>query len=81
MQLMVFVTDDDVSAEGTGPLLIVEERPNAVLPPHPRSLAWKYFATVALEDTLLEGDRAAIEAAVVTRRSHISPRLIFVPIE
>jgi hypothetical protein len=81
MQLLVFVTDDGISPEGTGPILVIEEMPSAVLPPHPRSLSWKYFATVGLDDSLVAAERAAIDASVRDGRPYISSRLVFAPAE
>lgn len=78
-RMLVFVTDDGMSPDGTGPILVLEERPEAVLPRHPRSLSWRYFATVGIEDGLLAADRPAIEAAHAAGRAYVSPRLIFVP--
>ncbi|HZY68950.1 MAG TPA: hypothetical protein VFE52_10200, partial [Devosia sp.] len=64
MRVLVFVTDDGKSREGTGPTLLVADEPSAVLPAHPRSLAWKYFATVDLADSLLAAERSAIEQSL-----------------
>jgi len=79
MRLLVFVTDDGLSPEGTGPFLVIEERPNATLPTHPRSLSWKYFVTVGLEDSLIANERTAIEASLRNGKPFISSRLVFVP--
>jgi hypothetical protein len=79
MRMLVFVTDDGISPEGAGPRLVVEQGLDATLPAHPRSLNWKYFATVDLDDTLLAADRRHIGEARQAGQSFISPRLIFVP--
>lgn len=63
MQVIVFVTDDGKSPEGTAPILYLHDNPASALPPHPRSLAWRYFATVPLEDGLFEVERPDVEAA------------------
>ena len=55
MPILVFVTDDG-SERGTGPLLFLPTRPDAALPPHPRSMSWRYFATVGEGDSLLGPD-------------------------
>jgi hypothetical protein len=51
MNLMVFVTDDGTS-DGTGPMLFLPRSETAVLPAHPRSLEWKYVATISEQDNL-----------------------------
>lgn len=76
MRVLIFVTDDGRSGEGTGPTLFVTEMPFALLPTHPRALNWKYFATVSLDDALLASQRSAIEAALVSTGSYLSPLLI-----
>jgi hypothetical protein len=75
MQLLVFVTDDG-SPDGSGPVLFVKDHPLAVLPPHPRSLEWRYFATIDNDDRLflVEGD--AGWDALAEDGFYISDRLI-----
>lgn len=75
MKVLVFVTDDGTDA-GTGPILFVKDFAGATLPPHPRALGWKYFATVAEDDELLGEDRLAIRSALENDDSFIAPRLL-----
>lgn len=75
MLVMVFVTDDE-SNEGTGPLLYVLESPDAVLPPHPRGLAWWYFATLGLDDNIFVRERTEVEIALQDRGAYVSKRLV-----
>jgi hypothetical protein len=51
MNLMMFVTDDG-SSDGTAPMLFLPRTEDAVLPGHPRSLEWKYVATISEDDNL-----------------------------
>jgi hypothetical protein len=74
MRVLVFVTDDGTEA-GTGPVLFLKDFATSALPPHPRGLVWKYFATVNEDDELLE-DRAGINAALSDDEPFIAPRLI-----
>jgi hypothetical protein len=76
MQVLVFITEDGKSAEGTGPTLIVEDRPLAVLPPNPRSLGWRYFATMKADDALFGSERARMRSALAKGRPFVSNRLI-----
>lgn len=76
MRVLIFVTDDGTSREGTGPTLFVAELPLTLLPTHPRSLSWKYFATVSLDDALLASQKAAIESALAHTGSYLWPRPI-----
>jgi len=75
MKVLVFVTDDGTEA-GTGPILFVKDFASSTLPPHPRALGWKYFATVDESDELLGEDREAIRNALVNDDSFIAPRLL-----
>jgi hypothetical protein len=75
MKVLVFVTDDGTEA-GTGPILFVKDFATSTLPPHPRSLSWKYFATVDEDDELLGEDREAIRSALRDDDSFIAPRLL-----
>ena len=75
MKVLVFVTDDGTEA-GTGPILFVKDFATSTLPPHPRALSWKYFATVDEDDQLLGEDRAAIRSALDNDDSFIAPRLL-----
>jgi hypothetical protein len=75
MKVLVFITDDGTEA-GTGPILFVKDFATSTLPPHPRGLKWKYFATVNEEDALLGDDRLAIIAALADDDSFIAPRLL-----
>ena len=52
MNVMIFVTDDG-GPNGTGPTLYMADTPHAALPPHPRSLSWRYLATVPENDGIL----------------------------
>ena len=75
MQVLVFVTDDQ-SVEGSGPLLVIEDTPTAVLPPNPRSLAWRYFATMAADDALLRPEGALMRRALERKRPFVTDRLV-----
>lgn len=76
MQVLIFVTDDGRAAEGSGPTLIVEDVPNAVLPPNPRSLQWRYFATMRAEDALFGSESALLREALGKKRAYITKRLV-----
>lgn len=75
MQLLVFVTDDG-RPNGTGPILFLPAAPEAALPPHPRSLTWRYFATVTEDDALLGEDKAAVLADIHEAGHHIANRIV-----
>jgi hypothetical protein len=75
MQLLVFVTDDGTPM-GTGPLLFVENNPPTSLPPNPRSLEWRYFATIAKEDTMFLSERTAGLPALAKDGFYIANRLV-----
>ena len=75
MRVLVFVTDDGTAA-GTGPLLFLKDFPAAAMPEHPRSLNWRYFATVEESDELLGEDRPAIRRALAWDRPYIASRLL-----
>jgi hypothetical protein len=67
MQLLVFVTDDGHGLT-SGPTLFTLYQPGARLPPHPRSLAWRYFATIDRDEMPAIGGLEGIEID-----GHISP--------
>jgi hypothetical protein len=74
-RLLVFVTE--VSAEATsGPILFIEERPDAVLPDNPRGLTWRYFATIGREDAMVAAERDEVEHGLRDDGYYISNRLI-----
>lgn len=75
MRVMVFVTDDGTD-NGTGPLLYLPERPDAALPDHPRSLEWRYFATVGEDDNLVVSEAPGIWQSIKSRGYHIASRLV-----
>jgi len=75
MKVLVFVTDDGTDA-GTGPILFLKDFVSSTLPDHPRSLTWRYFATVDADDALLGEDRKAIRAALEQDEPFIAPRLL-----
>lgn len=77
MQLHVFVTDDG-STDGSGPILFLPLHPKAVLPPHPRSFEWRYFATIEDKDNILAIDRDAALSAIEDDGYYIAHRLIYV---
>jgi hypothetical protein len=58
MNLLVFISDDG-SPEGTGPIVIVPERKDAVLARNPRSFEWRYFATITEQDSILDSNQQA----------------------
>jgi hypothetical protein len=51
MNLMMFVTDDG-TPRGTAPTLFIPRTEKAALPGHPRSLTWRYVATISEDDNL-----------------------------
>jgi hypothetical protein len=75
MQVLVFVTDDARSPQGSGPILVVQARPEAVLPPHPRALEWRYFATMETDDTFFGRGRGLMKLALSSGRPFITNRL------
>jgi hypothetical protein len=75
MKVLIFVTDDGTEA-GSGPILFVKDFATSTLPPHPRALAWRYFATVDENDELLGEDRPAIRSALANDDCFIAPRLL-----
>lgn len=75
MQLNVFATDDG-SRDGSGPILLLPLDPQAVLPPHPRSLEWRYFATIEDKDNIPGTDRDAALSAIEDDGYYIAHRLI-----
>jgi hypothetical protein len=56
---MIFVTEDE-RGSSTAPIVYLPERADAALPPHPRSMSWRYFATVMETDVLLGEDRSSV---------------------
>jgi hypothetical protein len=76
MRILVFVTDDGNSPEGTGPVLYLRDSPEASLPPHPRSLEWRYFATMDSEDELVADRRPELLARLAQRQPYLCPELI-----
>jgi hypothetical protein len=75
MQLLVFVTDDGTE-NGTGPLLFIEDHPLTSLPENPRSLEWRYFATIGKEDSLFAAERLEGASALAADGYYIANRLI-----
>ena len=75
MQLNVFVSEDG-TRNGTGPILFLPISPQAALPPNPRALEWRYFATIEDKDGLLAADREAALAAIEDDGFYIAHRLI-----
>lgn len=57
VQVLVFVTDDSRSSQSSGPTLVLQDTPAAVLPRNPRALEWRYFATMQTGDALFERER------------------------
>lgn len=76
MQVLVFVSDDGKSPQGTGPTLILEDVATAVLPPHPRSLAWRYFATMRAEDAMFGSEVPRLRDALRRGLPFVTPRLV-----
>jgi hypothetical protein len=76
MRLLVFVTDDGVTPDATGPILFVREAPDAILPANPRGLDWRYFATILPNDPIMDDYRAAAEAAIEQHGYYVANRLI-----
>jgi hypothetical protein len=76
MHVIVFVTDEGNGRAGTAPLLFLRDNPASHLPPHPRSLTWRYFATMPIEDQMFAGERHRVEAAFAAGEPYISKRLV-----
>lgn len=75
MGIHVFISDDG-SSSGTGPILFLAELPSKILPRHPRSLGWRYVATIAEDDSLLESDGPEVQQALNTDGFFIADRLL-----
>lgn len=75
MKVLVFVSDDGTDA-GTGPILFIKDVPDAILPPNPRGMAWRYFATVDVADQLLDDERDAIRRSLSDDEPYIAHRLL-----
>jgi hypothetical protein len=76
MQVLVFVTDDGKAVEGSGPTLIIEDRAQAVLPPNPRALGWRYFATMKAEDAMFGSEAARMRKALKGGKPYITNKLV-----
>jgi hypothetical protein len=74
-RLLVFVTETGPDTT-SGPIVFLEDRPDAALPPNPRGLGWRYFATVGRKDALIGEEWEAIEDGIATDGYYISNRLI-----
>jgi hypothetical protein len=74
MQLLVFVTDD-ASPEGSGPTLFVAAEPGAMLPLNPRTLSWRYLATIDERDRIFDVHGRDAKQAIRSRGFFISNRL------
>jgi hypothetical protein len=79
MSILLFVTDDGRSMEGTGPMLVIRNEASATLPPHPRGYAWRYFATLGLDDAMLADERDRIADALANGLPYLLRRLVFAP--
>jgi hypothetical protein len=77
-RLLVFVTETGPEST-SGPVLFVEEKPDAALPANPRGLSWRYFATIGREDAMMAEEREAIELGLAEDGYYISNRLISAP--
>lgn len=75
----MFVTDDGVSPQGTGPVLFIRDEASATLPPHPRGYAWRYFATLGIDDSMIADERSKIAEALDNGLPYLSRRLVFAP--
>lgn len=75
MRLLVFVTDDG-SADGSGPLLFLPDHKTSVKPRHPRSLEWRYFATIDEIDNLFAVDGVVGRKSIEDRGHYIATRLL-----
>jgi hypothetical protein len=64
MRVLLFVSSDPGRPGLVDPMLVIAERPDAVLPPHPQGLEWRYFATTTLDDQLLAQVKFMAEAAL-----------------
>jgi len=76
MQVLVFVTDDGKSVEGSGPTLVLLDAPTAVLPPNPRAMQWRYFATMRSGDSLFSAEAARMQSALTNGTPFVTDRLI-----
>jgi len=77
MKVLLFITDDGKSVEGTGPALLVRDAADAVLPPHPRGFDWRYFASMDLDDAMLTEQRTRAASALNRIGWYTTPMLIF----
>jgi hypothetical protein len=77
--MIVFVTDDGMGRKGTGPILYLADRPDAYLPPHPRSMEWRYFATMDSDDAIVDELRPQLVAALMHRIPFVVSHLIAGP--
>ena len=71
MRIRVFVTDDRTNSS---PLLFVPDGPGAYMPPHPRSRAWRYFATVGAGDKLVRAEGNILPEALKTFGFYLANR-------
>jgi hypothetical protein len=77
-RLLVFVTETGPDST-SGPVLFIEDRPDAALPANPRGLGWRYFATIGREDAMMAEEREPIELGLEEDGYYISNRLITAP--
>ena len=75
MQLLVFVTDNG-TPDGTGPLLFVKDHPLTALPGNPRSLEWRYFATIPQGDKMILDQGAEAQVRLQSEGFYIASRLV-----
>lgn len=71
MRVHVFTTDDGTE-KVSGPLQYVPDDPKAFMLGHPRCFGWRYFATVAMEDTLLGLEPRSVRTALLDGRAALS---------
>jgi hypothetical protein len=75
---LFFVTEDE-AGNGTGPILFLIDAPDAVLPRHPRSLTWRYFATIGDDDGLASVEGAPLLDGIETDGFFVAKRLVTSP--
>jgi hypothetical protein len=75
MLVLVFVSDDGMP-NGTGPIVFVRAEAGASLPANPRSLPWRYFATVTAGDAMILAEGEAATRALSEKGFYIANRLV-----
>lgn len=70
MRVKIYLTADG-SGAGVAPVLYIEDKPGARVPPHPNGQSWMYFATVDRHDPILAAESSQIAAALETGEAYV----------